>query len=446
MRELCANLLPHLRFSGVESKNRDQIRCLWNVHGAKDGVDIDELSSGEKSIIQMFFPLVERGIRQLLSEVSGEESEATRPEQCVLIDEPELHLHPNLQVKVLDYLRVLTTGTHTQVILATHSPTIVESAGFEELYLLRPVELVSADENQLIQIASDDDRLDLLRLLFGTTSNLTSMQPLIVVEGTHEDAARKVVADRKLYRALHPAFDHVTLVAGGGKSECMALVRALEEPLRMLSSKLSAVALVDKDYQCADTEPANIFLLPVSMIENFLLDPDALWQAMQSVVEKTGISSTSQVAALLAELLDALERDEIERRASVKLGPAIFRASRPLNEVVMKADAFSRNVLQRYSQAAIDAAIAIATAETARLTAVSRRREEFHGKTVLQEFYARHLHQTPLSKVVFTFEAARHARNRKSVKRFFDEFFAKVNPDWKLGLEVTDKSDKPKPQ
>jgi hypothetical protein len=33
-----------------------------------------------------------------------------------------------------------------------------------------------------------------------------------------------------------------------------------------------------------------------------------------------------------------------------------------------------------------------------------RRREEFHGKTVLTEFYKEHLHSAGRSKVVFTFE------------------------------------------
>jgi hypothetical protein len=38
-----------------------------------------------------------------------------------------------------------------------------------------------------------------------------------------------------------------------------------------------------------------------------------------------------------------------------------------------------------------------------------RRREELHGKTVPAEFYKEHLHSAGLSKVVFTFETARHA-------------------------------------
>jgi hypothetical protein len=48
------------------------------------------------------------------------------------------------------------------------------------------------------------------------------------------------------------------------------------------------------------------------------------------------------------------------------------------------------------------------------------------GKKVLARFYAQHLRQTPLSKVVFVFEAARHASRRKSVVTFFNSFFEEL--------------------
>jgi predicted ATP-dependent endonuclease of OLD family len=108
---------------------------MWQVHSKDTEVDLDDLSSGEKSVIQMFYPLLEHRIRGILTQVQTGQTQAERPEICVLIDEPELHLHPNLQVKVFDYLRILTTSGKTQVIVVSHSPTIVEHATFEELFL-----------------------------------------------------------------------------------------------------------------------------------------------------------------------------------------------------------------------------------------------------------------------------------------------------------------------
>ena len=56
LKEMTANLLPHLHFEKIDVTNRDQVQCLWNVHRKNIRVDIDDLSSGEKAIIQLFFP------------------------------------------------------------------------------------------------------------------------------------------------------------------------------------------------------------------------------------------------------------------------------------------------------------------------------------------------------------------------------------------------------
>jgi hypothetical protein len=80
----------------------------------------------------------------------------------------------------------------------------------------------------------------------------------------------------------------------------------------------------------------------------------------------------------------------------------------------------------------VQTALRTATEEVTKLKSRPGRREEFHGKEILQRFYGTHLHTTALSKVVFTFEAARYARSRKVVKSFFDAFFRDVNPEWEL--------------
>ncbi len=235
-----------MAFDRIDPSDREQVRVLFRVHRQDAPIDIDDLSSGEKSILQMFYPLIEREIKSLVWEIDIGPLEADRPEICVLIDEPELHLHPNLQLKVLDYLRVLISKHPVQVIIATHSPTIVEGATFDELYLLRPIELVANDDNQLMRVADDEDRLAALRSLFGSTHNLTSLLPVVIVEGPDGDVSRNV-PDRKLYRALHPSFDRVTLISGGGKHECLTLLRTLGPALEQFSTALRVIALLDRD-------------------------------------------------------------------------------------------------------------------------------------------------------------------------------------------------------
>lgn len=389
-------------------------------------MDFDELSSGEKSIIQMFYPLIERGLRDSIEQIKADEHAQGHPQRCVLIDEPELHLHPVLQVKVLDYLRLLTTRENLQVILTTHSPTIVEAASFEELFLLRPLELVGPEENQLVQVATDEERLRFLRDVFGTTANLTAMQPIIVVEGIEEKDAKKTVPDRKLYRALHPGFDGVTLIAGGGKSECLKLLSFLDRALKDFSSELNAYALLDRDTEGQGTDD-RVHLLPVSMIENFLLDPESIWEAIQSVEHRTAFNSVEDVARALDALLTEMETDEVDRRIKAALGFEIFRPDGSIDQISTQAVAFASKLQDRFSDANVNKAKDEASTKVSELRGKERRREEYHGKDVLEKFYGQHLHSTGMAKNIFVFETGRHARQRSTVKEFFDKFFAELS-------------------
>jgi len=48
----------------------------------------------------------------------------------VLIDEPELHLHPTLQEKFVKFL--LESSKNAQIILASHSPLLVKQLAFND--------------------------------------------------------------------------------------------------------------------------------------------------------------------------------------------------------------------------------------------------------------------------------------------------------------------------
>ncbi len=421
LRELTHNLLPHMTFERIDGSNRDQVRVLFRVHRLDALVDLDELSSGEKSIIQMFYPLVERDIKSLVREIDTGPHDIDRPELCVLIDEPELHLHPNLQLKVLDYLRVLTSRQKTQVIVATHSPTIVEGATFDELFLLRPLELVQPEDNQLVRVAQDEEKLGVLRTLFGSTHNLTSLQPVIVLEGKSDDRTGHTITDRRLYRALHPGFDRATLVSGGGKRECIALAYALQQAMAEFSAQLKVVALLDKDVE--QGSEGLVKLLPVSMIENLLVDPDVIFEAIESVLDRTSFRTVDDVANALDQLLTDFETHEIGRRAAAALGASHFYPPSDLRTLRPKADEFIASVQARYSDQSLESVrvAAIQSVEEIRLT--QRRREEYDGKKVLTDFFRQHLQSSTLSRQVFAFYAARRARRRRSVVELFDRFF-----------------------
>jgi len=104
-----------IKISGI-SKNAKSIPIFTNSSG--DKFDINELSSGEK---QLFLRTL--AIRMLNPENS-----------IILIDEPELSLHPKWQQRIVDVYRKI--GKNNQIIIATHSPHILGSVKKENIMLL----------------------------------------------------------------------------------------------------------------------------------------------------------------------------------------------------------------------------------------------------------------------------------------------------------------------
>ena len=100
----------------------DREKTEWNLylfHQQTRICSLDALSSGEIQILNMVVPFITR----------------TEPFQGILlIDEPELHLHPEWQVGLLPALATLLPDA--QIIAATHSALIREHAYSFENYLL----------------------------------------------------------------------------------------------------------------------------------------------------------------------------------------------------------------------------------------------------------------------------------------------------------------------
>lgn len=95
--------------------------------------NINSLSSGEK---QLFFRIL------LLKILKPNNS-------IILIDEPELSLHPSWQLKIVDIFKKI--GKNNQIIISTHSPYIIGSVSKKDLIILKKSEktIESVDVNSL---------------------------------------------------------------------------------------------------------------------------------------------------------------------------------------------------------------------------------------------------------------------------------------------------------
>ena len=98
------------------NKNSDNMPLFKNKFGIE--FDINSLSSGEK---QLFL----RAMTLKMLDINN---------SVILIDEPEISLHPKWQQKIVKVYEGI--GENNQIIIATHSPHIVSSVKSESLKLL----------------------------------------------------------------------------------------------------------------------------------------------------------------------------------------------------------------------------------------------------------------------------------------------------------------------
>ena len=109
------NFFDTIKFEGVDEETTDEKKVTFSKN--TKNIAIDDLSTGEKQIVFRGAQLLKNS-----KNLNG---------GIVLIDEPELSMHPKWQSKVFDYYTGLFSqgGTQTaQIFFATHSENVIRAA------------------------------------------------------------------------------------------------------------------------------------------------------------------------------------------------------------------------------------------------------------------------------------------------------------------------------
>src|SRR5262249_35707309 len=95
-------------------RDRGSFQILKKTDGRM--LQIDEISSGESEAIALAIEAL----------VFSRESQV-RERRLLLIDEPDVHLHPDLQARLIRFLEQLAKDNNFKIVVATHSTAMVGS-------------------------------------------------------------------------------------------------------------------------------------------------------------------------------------------------------------------------------------------------------------------------------------------------------------------------------
>jgi len=134
-------------------------------------LNVDQLSSGEKEVVNITFDIILRS-----------------PSNSIfVIDEPELHLHPELSYRLIRTLQNI--GENNQFFFFTHSAEIISSSIDDTVLFMRPP---NAGANQAVRAGKDDETTSGLKLLGQSIGVIALGKRIALIEGEESSIDKKV--------------------------------------------------------------------------------------------------------------------------------------------------------------------------------------------------------------------------------------------------------------
>jgi putative ATP-dependent endonuclease of the OLD family len=249
------------------------------------------------------------GIREALRVVLDYEFE--RPD-VLLVEEPEVHLHPALETAMMQYLRKVSLTC--QVFLTTHSTNFLDIADLKNVYL------ITKDESTHVQLLDAEEAEEAIPQELGIRlSSLFLYDRLVFVEGPSDEQTLLVFA-ATLGIILSQA--GVGFITTGGARNYSYYSSA--NTLGFLAKRrVKLYFVIDRDerdlpeIEKLERQLGNLGELRVlnrRELENYLIVPDALMTYINNRAGKSLVDSPEQIEVLVQEACAELFDTTLERR------------------------------------------------------------------------------------------------------------------------------------
>ncbi len=309
---LLNSIFPDYKFA---DKNESIPSNLFIELPSKEVITFNDLSSGEKEVFFILSFFIRHNVENAI----------------IVIDEPELHLHPELSRLLIRNIKSIRKGN--QIWIATHNSEIIDEAGRDRvIYVARDLATRKA---KFISGDNEDDVIIQLKNLFGYSGYIGVAKNLVFLEGDNSSP------DRKFYSTLFPKDNsNFKLIPSSGSDNLNKINAAILSIMDANLGWMNFYLIRDRDYltpamvsKYRAHSSGKVFVLEKHEIENYLLEFDIISTVLQEIFNIT--KSAEEIKELLfsiaIKLSSQVVRDMISFRLNLNLNPQDFSIGKVLN-------------------------------------------------------------------------------------------------------------------
>lgn len=260
-KEVFSLLLPSKTLLDIDPASPKEFSYKDTAGGQ---LNFSSLSSGEQEVVKIVFDVIRKEINH----------------SVIIVDEPELHLHPTLTFKLVETLK--TIGDHTnQFIFLTHSADLIST-----YYSTGNVYFIDSQQsgaNQAHRLSDlNHGHRDIVDLIGENLGLFAVGRKLVFVEG--EDSS----IDRLAYHSISQKYLPEAKVTPIGSVENLITLNTIEEQIRNSIFGIDFYMIRDKDglsvaQITALEKNGRIKCLKKRHLENYFLDAEILFKVAQKL-------------------------------------------------------------------------------------------------------------------------------------------------------------------
>lgn len=262
-------------------------------------MDVSSLGMGTLQFIQVFAQI-------LLGKTS-----------LILLDEPDAHLHSNLQKKIVEKLDYLSTKYDNKFVIATHSKDIINNVNLNQVLSL-------ADNGEISNINDSESIMQLLNVLGATTEELLGVKlgkRIVLVEGEDDEEYLLELCDL-LGLNSNEKFSKVKFVHLGGRDSVLSnhLMTFLDGNNTLLN-EFKALAIIDRDYRILENHISeseklvnkgfDVIAWSKKELENYFIEPNLIAKVINEKYPQENIVSETKVMEIIDQVFEEYKEDFI---------------------------------------------------------------------------------------------------------------------------------------